>query len=389
MIFTTLYTYHTPYEALAWRLGESLRKLRLPFYAEGFRSHGSWLKNVHEIPRHCLRMLEKWKCPIVYLDADATVERDPVLLKGLALPYERGGADFAVHHAPAHAQYRNLGGVSRWELADGTMFFRYSPQVLSLVRRWIEADQRNPDLFEQKVLETSLGSWLSEFGLRYKELPVAYCRIFDHALQQEADPNGCAEPVVVHHQASREMRESPVHVYARAANTEQLLGSLHESIAVVGNGEVADGMGAEIDSHESVIRMNNYVLDGHESRVGTKTTAWAVNAWWDVCYEPRGLPVFTTHPPDYQDGRIDRWKEFQKCPHLLSLSDPALAESPLPRPSMGFSLLRILSGLGKKADVYGFDGFRTGHYWDADHLHGHDPGEFSFAKDLAGMTLRS
>lgn len=49
-----------------------------------------------------------------------------------------------------------------------------------------------------------------------------------------------------------------------------------KSIAVVGNGpsEVGKGLGSEIDSHDIVVRINNYAIDGYENDYGTKTDIW-------------------------------------------------------------------------------------------------------------------
>jgi hypothetical protein len=47
----------------------------------------------------------------------------------------------------------------------------------------------------------------------------------------------------------------------------------------------------------------------------------------------------------------------RRCPALL----PGL-----PKPSTGLSLLALCSHLGIPVDAFGFDGFRTGHYWRPD-----------------------
>ena len=49
-----------------------------------------------------------------------------------------------------------------------------------------------------------------------------------------------------------------------------------KSVAVVGNGpsELGKSKGREIDSHDIVIRFNNYAVDGYENDYGTKTNIW-------------------------------------------------------------------------------------------------------------------
>ena len=50
----------------------------------------------------------------------------------------------------------------------------------------------------------------------------------------------------------------------------------NRTIAVVGNGpsEIGKGLGKEIDSHDIVIRFNNYSTEGFEEDYGTKTNIW-------------------------------------------------------------------------------------------------------------------
>lgn len=52
-----------------------------------------------------------------------------------------------------------------------------------------------------------------------------------------------------------------------------------KTVAVVGNGpqEVGKGLGHEIDGHDVVIRINNYVLQGYEADYGTRTDVWVKN----------------------------------------------------------------------------------------------------------------
>ena len=68
--------------------------------------------------------------------------------------------------------------------------------------------------------------------------------------------------------------------------TEELLQALPQPIAIVGNGVPAGPMGAAIDHHPSVIRLNNYRLDGFEAVVGTRTTLRCTSGWNDI--EARG-----------------------------------------------------------------------------------------------------
>lgn len=50
-----------------------------------------------------------------------------------------------------------------------------------------------------------------------------------------------------------------------------------KTVALIGNGpsEVGKGLGDEIDAHDIVIRINNYVIKGHEADYGNRTDIWA------------------------------------------------------------------------------------------------------------------
>jgi len=384
-VFVSAFTCGTPYEFAARRLRDSLQALGLPYDIEPVRSRGSWLKNVHMIPEVCLRMLRKHHPrPIVWLDADATVERWPQLLVDLS----RGNADFAVHHAPgwgadtAHIR----------ELLDGTMYFAPTVFAERLLIEWIKADAARPGDLEQRVLQDILPRMVASGSVKVSELPAEYCLIHDHPGQQKAlrGPG-----VVMHWQASRKYRYHAAHDLAGAVDTEDLLKRIRavageQPIAVVGNGPL-QGRGTEIDKHKIVVRFNAYRTEGREADIGSKTSAWCVNCWPDWKYEGwRGVPVFTP----WQAWETSTAVNGQEVPlqhspaewaflNALGVGAPKgtgeLLVSRLPagagwrrtaqrtgevfirRPSVGFVLLVALRECGILFDPYGFSGNVTGH----------------------------
>lgn len=85
-----------------------------------------------------------------------------------------------------------------------------------------------------------------------------------------------------------------------------------KSVAIVGNGpsEIGKNKGKEIDSHDIVIRINNYVISGYENDYGTKTNIWVrgsgspqvedrtqhneyLAVLWEADYEH--FPIFFNH----------------------------------------------------------------------------------------------
>jgi len=79
MIFVAFYTVNSPYEAQIERLSYSLKPFGFPFMAKGTPHRGSWYQNVLQKAAFCQEMLQEFgqKAPVVYLDADAEIRRDP------------------------------------------------------------------------------------------------------------------------------------------------------------------------------------------------------------------------------------------------------------------------------------------------------------------------
>lgn len=351
MIFVGCYTLNTPYEQEAAKLQASLEHHGLRYDIQGYESRGSWLANCHYIPIFCRAMLEKYPHEsVVYLDADAKVERFPALLFQIEA---EGRDDFAVYHLPRE---------KRWnELLDGTMYFRNTPASRKLVDDWIAQDAREflNGKWEQKVLE----ELLPRAKIKWRALPCEYCFIFDNKIQMRQSTD---DPVIVHYQASRRLRkDQPI-----LANTAAFLMKLPRPFAVVGNGDsFRRGDGQKIDAHPTVIRLNNFVIEGFEGLVGTKLSAWAVNACADVPYREFGVPVFSVFG-ERDIYSIAPWtKGPKRVPHLLlpshSWGRATQAKYPKQRnPSTGLTLLHMLDTLGIETRAFGFDAFRSGHYWE-------------------------
>ena len=75
-----------------------------------------------------------------------------------------------------------------------------------------------------------------------------------------------------------------------------------KTIAVVGNGpsEIGKGKGAEIGSHDIVIRINNYQIEGFEQDYGTKTDIWVKCSSDDIEHKLRDDNIqLIIYEPDY------------------------------------------------------------------------------------------
>jgi hypothetical protein len=171
------YTENTPYEQEIIQLRSSLIKLGVPYFLKPVSNLSKWEFNCGQKPafiKECLlRFPER---VIMYTDADSVLMRYPAYLTNFT-------DDIAVHH---------LGGK---ELLSGTIVLNNNPRTLRLVENWIFEQAATPNEWDQRVLERVLKD------VKTVELPLEYIQIFDHKVQ-------CKEPVVVHNQASRRLKNT-------------------------------------------------------------------------------------------------------------------------------------------------------------------------------------
>ncbi len=143
-----------------------------------------------------------------------------------------------------------------------------------------------------------------------------------------------------------------------------------KSIAIIGNGpsEVGKKRGEEIDSHDIVIRMNNFRLDGYEEDYGTKTSIWVrcshrslvdrdfiddvdfvlwESDYWHIHIQYDHLDLM------YRDIRI----ASDRIGYMHNLRKEICADSGVLNPTTGCQLVFYFEKhrtLFKKLDYYGF-----------------------------------
>lgn len=146
--------------------------------------------------------------------------------------------------------------------------------------------------------------------------------------------------------------------------TEELLQALPQPIAIVGNGVPAGAMGAAIDHHPSVIRLNNYRLEGYESVVGTRTTLRCTSGWNDI--EARGqVGEFSPFARDARESAgVADFEQRSGFALICAATDVHALVPAVPNPSTGLALAALCSKLGLQFSLFGFDGFASGHYWN-------------------------
>ena len=184
-IVVAYYTVDTIYEMHVERLKESLLKFNIPHHVVGIENRGDWYKNTCYKPTFIKEMMEKFPgLDIVYVDADARFKAYPQLFEELK-------CDVAVHNFDR--RHHKTKGVSGFEILSGTIFFRNCPEVMYIVYRWETECAKRPRVWDQKSLARVIGD--------YHNLPEEYCTIFDTMRHVK-------EPVIVHYQASRQVRKN-------------------------------------------------------------------------------------------------------------------------------------------------------------------------------------
>ena len=175
MIFIAYFTIDTPYKQEADELIATLKKFNLQYKVYGIPNQGSWQKNTQHKPKVLKKALEDHTESIVYVDADARIQANPVLLETLE------DFDLGVHFKD------NI------ELLSGTIFINNNNIMKQIVDEWIVECVSSPQIWDQRCLAVVIKRHPE---LKIYKLPAAYCQIFDSMAHNGA-------PVIEHFQASR------------------------------------------------------------------------------------------------------------------------------------------------------------------------------------------
>ncbi|MEW6304181.1 MAG: glycosyltransferase family 29 protein [Verrucomicrobiota bacterium] len=151
---------------------------------------------------------------------------------------------------------------------------------------------------------------------------------------------------------------------APLTHAEDLLLRLRGRIALVGNATPRRPFGTLIDRYDAVIRFNNFRLDGFAELVGTRTDLRCTTGWHDIEHRA-GLLEFTPFTAGSRESaNLAAFNAVNHRPVLAARTDIHPLAPETPNPSTGLALVQLLQHLGIEADLFGFDGFQTGHYWN-------------------------
>lgn len=176
----TIVSYHTNdaiYEAEASRLIASLDAFNLDYYIESIPALGDWKTCTDYKATFIRRAIERVNTPIVWLDADATVVKYPILFENL----KEVDISAFINHIN--------------NLLSGTVYFANNDKVRKMMDNWIIANKKNTVLFEQKILQSTIKK---NRNIIFRRLPIGYCQIYNYKVQAKEN-----EKYVLHWQASR------------------------------------------------------------------------------------------------------------------------------------------------------------------------------------------
>lgn len=183
----SFYTVGTPYEEEAAGLIACCERLGLAHDVRGVTPRGSWEANC---AMKGAFVRDRWRESthgVVWIDADARIAREPTLFRA-------NGVDFAVHRCAG------------WQFASGTACFWKTPAAGVLLDDWVELCENDPRQWDQVSLDLAWERTVrgDDVSLRTLWLPQTYTKIFDHGAEDPSD----ADPVIVHHQASRRFKRA-------------------------------------------------------------------------------------------------------------------------------------------------------------------------------------
>ena len=175
----SFFTQDNEYAEYAKRLIDSLDRFGIEHDIIAVRSLGAWefdCARKAEIVRDAWRRSE---VPIVWIDADATMEAFPSLFQEI-------DADFAIHRWDG------------WQFGSGTIYFNKTQAAELLIDQWVLRCHADPNTWDQVHLQSAWCDVAAQGALRTAWLPRSYLQI-NGAPADES-------PVILHWQASRQLK---------------------------------------------------------------------------------------------------------------------------------------------------------------------------------------
>jgi hypothetical protein len=137
-----------------------------------------WTRICQQKPLLIKIILEKYNKPVVWLDADSIIEREPVIFKNIE-------KDFAVHYIGGH------------ELGSAVLYFKNNSHSYNIIKDWVKENNKDSNSWDQRTLQKIIKEKYLDNEFR---LPKEYCSIFDRPDYQKINK------VITQWQASRKLK---------------------------------------------------------------------------------------------------------------------------------------------------------------------------------------
>ena len=187
-LVVSCFTRNTPYSKEVERLISSLQKHKIGFCVYSQKDRGEWLQNCRYVPAAILFALMSQEHNVLWVDADAE-------FRGYPGWFETCEFDVAAH------KRLNPGGGFHWN--TGTLFYRNSEKVIS----WLQHQLESVDNFYSGIEGELHDTWwmmknADKVDINLGAFPAEFSYIFDTKQPEELK----VKPVIVHHQASRRLK---------------------------------------------------------------------------------------------------------------------------------------------------------------------------------------
>jgi len=154
MNFVSAYTINTPYAGEVENLKQSLMKFGFSTeHVVPINNLGTWEKNCQQKATVIKNKLLELREPIIWLDADAVINKPPVLFTQIQ-------EDLAIC-------------VYRGQYLSGTIFLKPTSQIFNLLDDWINECFNNPTQWDQKILQ----KLILNKKINHFILPASYCKV--------------------------------------------------------------------------------------------------------------------------------------------------------------------------------------------------------------------
>lgn len=147
-------------------------------------------------------------------------------------------------------------------------------------------------------------------------------------------------------------------------HSEDILSALiGKRVAVVGNATPKREFGDLIDGYDAVIRLNNFRISGFEKLVGTRTHFRCTTGFSDIEHRNEHPEFSPFTASAIESAHLAAFNRANQSPVLTARLDVHPHIPATPKPSAGFALVELAHQVGLDIDLFGFDGFKTPHYW--------------------------